>query len=85
MTEPMTTKLQEDPDDDRILDPRSAARLAIREFAIIFLCAMGWHLLRKTGDSVLDIFGEAALTALLLFFWNNQGSRMPDRSSDSGR
>ena len=48
---------------------RSAFQVALIEFLIIFVCALGWNFLRKTGQSVIDLLGEAAITAGLLYFW----------------
>lgn len=48
---------------------RSAIQIALMEFVIIFVCALGWHIVRKTGESIFDLLGEAAVTAGLLYFW----------------
>jgi hypothetical protein len=48
---------------------RSAFQIALMEFVIIFGCALGWHIVRKTGESIFDPLGEAAIAAGLLYFW----------------
>jgi hypothetical protein len=48
---------------------RSAFQIALMEFVIIFVCALGWHIVRKTRESIFDLLGEAAIAAGLLYFW----------------
>lgn len=47
---------------------RSALKLALSEFAVVFLAAVCWNLFRKTGESTLDALALAALTAVFLYF-----------------
>jgi hypothetical protein len=51
---------------------RSAIQTALLEFLIIFVCALGWNVVRKTGQSVFDMLGEAAIAAGLLYFWQRE-------------
>lgn len=46
---------------------QSARNLALVEFAVVFLSEVGWNLVRKTGQSLVDSFGIALVTALLLY------------------
>jgi hypothetical protein len=50
----------------------SALKLAVVEFAVVFASEVSWSLVRKTGQSMLDAFGIALLTALLLFAFHNR-------------
>jgi hypothetical protein len=51
---------------------RSPFQIALVEFAIIFVSALCWNFVRKTGESVLDSFGVAVVTAVLLYFWERE-------------
>lgn len=51
---------------------QSALELAIVEFAVVFGSEADWTLLRKTGQSVIDSFGIALMTAILLFAFHNR-------------
>ena len=46
---------------------QSALKLALIEFAIIFASELSWNLFRKTGQSTVDSFGIALVTAILLY------------------
>ena len=51
---------------------QSALKLALVEFAVVFVSEVGWSLVRKTGQSTIDAFGIALLTAILLFGFHNR-------------
>ena len=52
---------------------RSPIQIALVEFVMIFVTILCWNFVRKTGESVLDSFGVAAVTAvLLLYFWKRE-------------
>ena len=50
---------------------QSALKLAFVEFAVVFLSEVGWSLVRKTGQSMIDAFGIALITAILLFAFHS--------------
>ena len=49
---------------------QGALKLACLEFVVVFLSELGWGLFRKGAPSVLDAFGIALLTALLLLIFH---------------
>jgi hypothetical protein len=49
-----------------------AFTLALIEFAVMFLSEIGWNLVRKTGQSMLDSFGIALLTAIFLYAFHRE-------------
>jgi hypothetical protein len=51
---------------------QSALKLAFVEFAVVFVSELGWSLVRKTGQSLIDAFGIALLTAILLFAFHSK-------------
>jgi hypothetical protein len=51
---------------------QSALKLALVEFAVVFVSEVGWSLVRKTGQSMIDDFGIALCTAILLFAFHNK-------------
>jgi hypothetical protein len=51
---------------------RSAFQIALIEFVMVFASALCWNLVRKTGESVLDAFGVAVLTAVFLYIVERQ-------------
>jgi hypothetical protein len=51
---------------------QSALKLALIEFAVVFAAEVGWNLLRKTGQSAIDAFGIALVTAILLFAFHSK-------------
>jgi hypothetical protein len=48
---------------------RSASRTALIEFLIVFVSEICWNFFRKTGQSIFDSFGIAAITAVFLYVW----------------
>jgi len=48
---------------------RSASWTALVEFLIVFVSEICWNFFRKTGQSVFDSFGIAAITAVFLYVW----------------
>jgi hypothetical protein len=50
----------------------SPLRLALGEFCIMFVVTVGWNLVRKSGEGVLDAFGVSAITAILIYFFTRQ-------------
>jgi hypothetical protein len=46
---------------------RSALKTAVSEFLVVFVAAICWIFVRKTGESVLDAFGVAVVTAFFLY------------------
>jgi len=57
---------------------QSALKLAFVEFAVVFVSEVGWSLVRKSGQSMIDAFGIALLTAILLFAFPQQ-MKMPKK------
>lgn len=51
---------------------QSALRLALIEFAVVFVSEAGWNLSRKTGHSRFDAFGIALLTAVFLYAFHKK-------------
>jgi hypothetical protein len=51
---------------------QSALKLALIEFAVVFVSEVGWNLVRKTGQSTIDAFGIALLTAVFLFAFHSK-------------
>ena len=51
---------------------QSALKLALIEFAVVFVSEVGWNLVRKTGPSTMDAFGIALITAILLFAFHSK-------------
>ncbi len=51
---------------------QSALKLAFVEFAVVFASELGWSLVRKTGQSMIDAIGIALLTALVLFAFHSK-------------
>ncbi len=51
---------------------QSALKLALVEFAVVFVSEVGWSLVRKTGQSMIDDFGIALFTAILLFAFHSK-------------
>jgi hypothetical protein len=51
---------------------QSAHRIAILEFVTVFVSALCWNFFRKTGESIFDSFGIAAVTALLLYVFERE-------------
>lgn len=51
---------------------QSAIKLALVEFAVVFVSEVGWNLVRKTGQSTLDAFGIALLTAFFMFAFHSK-------------
>lgn len=51
---------------------QSALKLAIIEFAVVFVSEVVWNQVRKTGQSLIDAFGIAVLTAILLFAFHRR-------------
>jgi hypothetical protein len=43
------------------------ARTTFIEFAIVFASEVGWNFFRKTGQSVLDSFAIALITAVIFY------------------
>jgi len=50
-----------------VKEKQSPLKLALIEFAVVLVSEVGWNLLRKTGQSTIDAFGIALITAILLF------------------
>jgi len=50
----------------------SALKLALLEFVVVFVTAVCWNLVRKTGESAIDAFGIAVLTAVLLYAFHSK-------------
>ena len=50
-----------------VKEKQSPLKLALIEFAVVFVSEVGWNRLRKTGQSTIDAFGIALITAILLF------------------
>jgi hypothetical protein len=50
----------------------TALKLALIEFAVVFVSEVGWNLVRKTGQSVVDAFGIALLTAIFLYAFHKR-------------
>jgi hypothetical protein len=46
---------------------KSAVRMAIIEFPIVFAGELAWNFFRETGQSLFDAFGIALITALFLY------------------
>jgi hypothetical protein len=46
----------------------SPFQIALVEFFIVFLSGLLWNLLRKTGESIVDSFGVAVVTAVFFYF-----------------
>jgi len=46
---------------------KSALKTALLEFAVVFVTAIVWSLVRKTGKNVVDAFFIAGITAVLLY------------------
>jgi hypothetical protein len=44
-----------------------AFRLALGEFALMFVVEVVWNYFRKNGVSVVDAFGVALITAVFLY------------------
>ena len=53
---------------------RSALRIALIEFLIVFISALCWNVVRKTGESILDSFGIAVVTAVFLYILERERS-----------
>jgi hypothetical protein len=51
---------------------RSALRNALIEFVAVFVSELCWNFFRKTGGSTFDFFGIAAVTAILLYFFERE-------------
>lgn len=51
---------------------QSALKLAFVEFTVVFVSEVGWSLVRKTGQSMIDAFGIALLTAIFLFAFHSR-------------
>jgi len=50
---------------------KSAIKVSSIEFAVVFGAELGWNFVAKGGQSVLDSFGIALLTAIGLFLFVN--------------
>jgi len=46
---------------------RSALKTAVSEFLVVLVAAICWNFVRKTGESLIDAFGVAVVTAFLLY------------------
>lgn len=46
---------------------QSAIRATLLEFVLVLVTSIIWNFLRKTGESVLDAFGIAVLTAVFFY------------------
>jgi hypothetical protein len=46
---------------------RSALKLALTDFFLMFFISIVWNYFRKNGVSVIDEFGVAAITAILVY------------------
>jgi hypothetical protein len=46
---------------------QSALKTALLEFVVVFVTASVWNLVRKTGESVVDAFFIAVITAVFLY------------------
>ena len=55
--------------EDNLGNKRPAWKTTLIEFAVIFVVSVCWNLGRKTGESIVDAFGIAAITAILLYFF----------------
>jgi hypothetical protein len=58
--------------EERTKARRSALQIGLIEFVIVFASALCWNLVRKTGESVLDSFGVAVITAVFLYIVERQ-------------
>ena len=48
---------------------RSALKLALSEFCVMFVVTVVWNLVRKTDEGIFDAFGISAITALFVYFF----------------
>jgi hypothetical protein len=46
---------------------KSALRVALLDFVLMFVISVCWNFLRKSGTSVVDEFGVAFLTAVFVY------------------
>jgi len=51
---------------------QSALKLALIEFTVVFVSEVGGNLFRNTGQSTVDSFGIALVTAILLFAFHSK-------------
>jgi hypothetical protein len=53
---------------------QSAIRATFVEFVVVLITSVIWNYVRKTGESVLDAFGIALLTAVLFYAFYRESS-----------
>lgn len=64
-SKPLVGKCLANSVEDSLKEKRqSALKLAVIEFAVVFVSEVGWNLVRKTGQSTIDAFGIALLTVI---------------------